>query len=86
MTSFSDCVAAHRNQLENIRVVSFELEIPQREVPLQREVQRFAYVPADPHLRDERCHEVYSIQVQGLSKRLQATGLRRVVIGISGAH
>ena len=84
MTSFSDCVAAHRNRLEHIRVVSFELEIPQREVPLQREVQRFAYVPADPQLRDERCHEVYSIQVQGLAKRLEATGLRRVVIGISG--
>src|SRR5437667_11953509 len=30
------------------------------------------------------CHEVYNIQVQGLTKRLEATHLQRVVIGISG--
>ena len=34
--------------------------------------------------RDERCAEVYDIQVQGLAKRLAATGLKHVVIGISG--
>ena len=32
--------------------------------------ERFPYVPADPATRDERCHEVYEIQVQGLVKRL----------------
>lgn len=84
MTSFSDCVAAHRDQLENIRVVPFDLEFPKQDVPLQRIVQRFPYVPADPLVRDERCNEVYNIQVQGLTKRLEATGLKRVVIGVSG--
>jgi NAD+ synthase (glutamine-hydrolysing) len=84
MTSFSDCVAAHRQQLEAIRVVAFDLEIPKRNVMLQRDVQRFPYVPTDPQRRDERCHEVYNIQVEGLMKRLEATGLKRVVIGISG--
>src|SRR5581483_9287656 len=34
--------------------------------------------------REERCAEVYQIQVQGLVTRLRATGLRRVVIGVSG--
>ena len=33
---------------------------------------------------DERCAEVYDIQVEGLMKRLQASGLDKVVIGISG--
>jgi len=52
--------------------------------PLERSVSRFPYVPADPRLRDERCREVYDIQVQALAQRLQASGIRRLVIGISG--
>src|SRR5262249_61527598 len=46
--------------------------------------ERFPYVPADPKYRDERCSEVYEIQVQGLTTRLRATGIERVVVGISG--
>ncbi|MCB0064581.1 MAG: NAD(+) synthase, partial [Caldilineaceae bacterium] len=34
--------------------------------------------------RDERCFEAYNIQVQGLMKRLDATGIKKVVIGVSG--
>ena len=41
-------------------------------------------MPADPERRDERCPEVYEIQVQGLVKRLQFAGLEQVVIGVSG--
>ncbi|MEX0911857.1 MAG: NAD(+) synthase, partial [Gemmatimonadota bacterium] len=33
---------------------------------------------------DERCFEAYNIQVHGLMKRLQSTGIERIVIGISG--
>jgi NAD+ synthase (glutamine-hydrolysing) len=84
MTSFNDCVAAHRHQVEQIRIVRFDLEIPTEKTSLRRDIQRFPYVPSDPLRRDERCNEVYSIQVQGLTKRLMATGLKRAVIGISG--
>ena len=41
-----------------------------RTLPLERSYERFPYVPDDPATRDERCHEVYEIQVQGLAKRL----------------
>ena len=34
--------------------------------------------------QDERCREVYEIQVQGLVKRLRFTKTRHVVIGVSG--
>jgi NAD+ synthase (glutamine-hydrolysing) len=61
-----------------------EFQIPQSEIPLQREVERFPYVPSDPAARDERCREAYNIQVQGLTKRIDATGIKKVVIGISG--
>ena len=53
-------------------------------VALQREIERFPYVPADPEHRAERCEEVYNIQVRGLETRLRATGIDKVVIGISG--
>src|SRR5581483_11721327 len=32
----------------------------------------------------ERCEEVYNIQVRGLETRLRATGIEKVVIGVSG--
>ncbi len=51
---------------------------------LRRTVERYPYVPADRSRRDERCAEVYAIQVQGLTQRLRASGIGKVVIGISG--
>ena len=53
-------------------------------VPLRRRVERFPYVPANPASRNARCEEVYNIQVRGLETRLQATGIEKIVIGVSG--
>jgi NAD+ synthase (glutamine-hydrolysing) len=83
-TSFTDSVHDHRQRLQDIRRVEFELGIPRTEVPLVRNVERFPYVPADPASRSERCNEVYRIQVQGLTTRLRATGIKKAVIGVSG--
>jgi NAD+ synthase (glutamine-hydrolysing) len=63
--------------------VSLDLPTDEHLLP-SREYQRFPYVPSDPRTRDERCGEVFHIQVQGLAKRLQFTGLKHVVIGVSG--
>jgi len=84
MTSFGDNAQAHTEQLREFRRIEFDMGVPAARVPLRRRVERFPYVPADPERRDERCAEVYDIQVQGLTKRLAATGLKKVVIGISG--
>ena len=51
---------------------------------LLRPLERFPYVPNDPVKRDERCYEAYNIQVHGLIKRLGSTGIKNVVIGVSG--
>ena len=51
---------------------------------LLRPLERFPYVPNDPVKRDERCYEAYNIQVHGLMKRLQSTGIKNIVIGVSG--
>lgn len=54
------------------------------QVPLQRNVAQFPYVPSDHGQRDQRCEEVYQIQVAGLVQRLRSSGVQRMVIGISG--
>ncbi len=84
LTSFGDSVLHHAALLGEFRRVEFELDLPRGRVPLRRRVERFPYVPAEHSKRDERCAEVYDIQVEGLMKRLAATGLGKVVIGISG--
>ncbi|MCB0083687.1 MAG: NAD(+) synthase, partial [Caldilineaceae bacterium] len=66
LTSFTDSVANYAPQLQQMRHVAFELDVPQGEVRLQRHVGRFPYVPSDPARLNERCAEVYNIQVQGL--------------------
>jgi NAD+ synthase (glutamine-hydrolysing) len=82
-TSFGQSAARHAERLCGFRRVPFALGL-QRKVALQRALERYPYVPADRARRDERCHEVYNIQVQGLMQRLSASGIRKLVIGVSG--
>jgi NAD+ synthase (glutamine-hydrolysing) len=84
MTSFQDSIADHHARLAAIRSVSFDFEPPAGTLDLERRVERFPFVPSDRARRDERCDEVYRIQVQGLAQRLEATGIGRVVLGVSG--
>ncbi len=83
-TSFNDTVGDHLEKLRTIRRVGFTFEIPGGDIPLMRDVERFPYVPNDPAKRDERCYEAYNIQVHGLMKRLASTGIKKIVIGVSG--
>jgi NAD+ synthase (glutamine-hydrolysing) len=83
-SSYGDSILDNHDRLHAIRRIEFELGIDDQEVPLERGIERFPYVPADPASRSERCEEVYSIQVRGLETRLRATGIDKVVIGVSG--
>ena len=85
LTSFHDTVTAHRERIASVRRIPFELRAPaDADARLMRAVARFPYVPSDPRVLDQRCYEAYSIQVHGLMKRLTATGIEKVVIGVSG--
>ena len=64
--------------------LDWQLEVPIGRLSLARDVARFPYVPSDPATLDARCEEVYQIQIQGLVRRLEATGVRKPVIGVSG--
>ncbi|MSQ51508.1 MAG: NAD(+) synthase [Betaproteobacteria bacterium] len=84
-TSFGQAVDRHRDEVARFRTIEFQLDAPSDAVlPLKRAYERFPYVPSDPATRDERCREVYEIQVQGLVKRLRSIGSSKVVIGVSG--
>jgi NAD+ synthase (glutamine-hydrolysing) len=83
-STFGDSIAEHRARLRAMRRIEFELGDATDVVALRRHVERRPYVPSDAVTRNERCEEVYSIQVRGLETRLRATGIERVVIGISG--
>ena len=83
-TSFQDSVVEHRERLMTMRRIPFEFEIPEGVVPLVRDVSRFPYVPGESAARDDRCYEVYNIQVHGLMKRMSAAGVKNLVIGVSG--
>ncbi len=82
--TFGDCGRALGVTPGDFRTVSLTLDAPEEALPLRRPVERFPYVPSDPSKLAENCYEAYYIQVQGLAKRLQATGTEKVVIGISG--
>ncbi len=85
-TTFGQSARRHRDEVRKFRQVLVPVAAPleDAELPLERRVPRFPYVPADARRRDERCKEVYNIQVQALAQRLSASGMSKVVIGISG--
>jgi NAD+ synthase (glutamine-hydrolysing) len=70
--------------MPGFRQVRFRLGPPDIDLGLQRPVARFPFVPADPKALEQDCYEGYNIQVSGLMQRLRATGIKRVVIGVSG--
>jgi NAD+ synthase (glutamine-hydrolysing) len=83
--TFRDCGRVHGDHLGGRRTVGFRLA-PPRDIalPLVRRIDRFPYVPDDAARLDQDCYEAFSIQTQGLRRRLEASRTRRAVIGVSG--
>lgn len=82
--TFNEAAISQDMPEDRFRRIGFRFEPPTADLRLHRTVARFPYAPADPARLDQDCYEAYSIQVQGLMKRLQATGIRRLCIGVSG--
>ncbi len=82
--SFGDAQAELAEDRAPWRRVRFAFAPPSGSLPLARRVERYPYVPSDPARLREDCYEAWNIQVQGLTERLRATGLPRLVIGVSG--
>ena len=66
------------------RIAAFDFVPPAGDLTLMRKIERFPFTPSDPAKLAENCYEAYNIQVQGLARRVEASGLSKLVIGISG--
>jgi NAD+ synthase (glutamine-hydrolysing) len=51
---------------------------------LKRDIEKQPFVPSDLEKRNERCYEVYNIQVSSLAQRIRSSGIKKLVIGVSG--
>jgi len=63
-------------------VISFDLDLA--DTALTRPIGKSPFVPADGAQRAERCEEILTIAALGLKKRLEHTGAKAAVIGLSG--
>jgi NAD+ synthase (glutamine-hydrolysing) len=82
--TFNEAAIAQHMLDRRFRRVLFNFEPPPEDVGFERCVDRFPFVSNDPLRLDADCFEAFNIQVSGLAKRLEATGIRRVCIGVSG--
>lgn len=78
--TFADCA---RLEGEAATVVPFEA-VEGASGALIRPLDRFPFVPDDAARLDQDCFEAFNIQVQGLMRRMTATGSKTLVIGVSG--
>ena len=79
--TFADCA---RIEGEAATVIPFEAAEDRSLGGLIRPLDRFPFVPDDPRRLDQDCYEAFNIQVQGLMRRMTATGAETLCIGVSG--
>ena len=82
--TFNEAAIANHMPDRHFRRVRFAFEAPSDIVDLERCIDRFPFVPDEAARLDQDCYEAFNIQVAGLAKRLEATGIDRVCIGVSG--
>lgn len=80
--SFADTAA--RTAIQPMRTVDCHLSAPHDESAIRRFINPDPFVPSANADRDARCSEIISIQTEGLMRRLDATGCKTLVVGISG--
>lgn len=66
------------------KYVKVEFSLNMEETRLERTFDPAPFVPGNMADREKRCEEILSIQAMGLKKRLEHTGCKDAVVGISG--
>ncbi|MCD2315760.1 NAD(+) synthase [Sphingomonas sp. IC-11] len=84
MGTFGDAATFSGHPETRFRRIGFQHLPDYADVGLKRAIRRFPFVPDTPARLDEDCYEAFNIQVEGLLKRVKATGVKRLVIGVSG--
>jgi len=82
--TFADAAEWAGRPEDTYRRIEFEHAYQAGDIGLLRPVARFPFVPDRPEKLDEDCYEAFNIQVDALMRRMQSTGAKSLVIGISG--
>ncbi|HEX8553579.1 MAG TPA: NAD(+) synthase [Sphingomonas sp.] len=82
--TFNDAAIVAGHPETRFRRIAFTHAAPVADIGLERAIRRFPFVPNNPDKRDADCYEAFNIQVEGLLKRIVASGAERLVIGVSG--
>lgn len=80
-SSFRAAVSLHTDT--NLIEIPFTLRSEEETKPMVRAIDRNPFLP-DTKERDERCQEIFNIQISGLAQRLRHMNSKHVVLGISG--
>jgi len=82
--TFNDCAEAEGRPEDSFRTIAFDHTPATGDIGLARAVARFPFVPDRADRLDEDCYEAFNIQVDGLMRRIEGTGAKSLVIGVSG--
>jgi NAD+ synthase (glutamine-hydrolysing) len=82
--TFADAAEWAGQPEDTYRKVMFEHACSAGDIGLRRPVARFPFVPDRAEKLDEDCYEAFNIQVDALMRRMESTGSKSLVIGISG--
>ncbi|MGB8454916.1 MAG: NAD(+) synthase [Anaerocolumna sp.] len=71
---------------QEYEIIEFKYQMKEvlPEIKLTRLIEKAPFVPGVKKDRDRRCEEIINIQAYGLKKRLEHTGFKCAVIGVSG--
>ena len=70
--------------LHDSSYISVGFSLRTRNTALTRSISASPFVPHDPSERKIRCEEIFRIAALGLKKRMEHTGTKKLVIGVSG--
>ena len=81
--SFADSMVQFGTPYDHIAMsVAAPLDYERQE--LLRPLRRLPFVPAEDDRLTARCEEIIAIQTEGLMRRLDFTGIKTIVVGVSG--
>ena len=82
--TFDSAAVAAGHPERGVRRIGFDHQPTYEDIGFERNVDRFPFVPDSVQKLDANCYEAFNIQVHGLVRRLQSTGVKKLVIGVSG--
>lgn len=81
MTSFGE--GMHEIPKTNFRFIDMDVSLPKIK-NLTRKINPYPFIPSDQENRNKVCQEIFNIQAAGLAKRLEHSGVKTLILGISG--